>query len=402
MKTMAIVCEYNPFHNGHHYQIAVQKEELRCENVICVMSGNFVQRGDAAICDKWTRAKMALSCGCDLVIELPVVYATQSAERFAFGAVALIDQLNIVDYLSFGSECGDITSLSNVADTILDYSFKNILHQSLKNGDSYPKARANTLEMLLGREKCEIINQPNNILAIEYIKALKQLHSNVKPSTLTRFQSPYHSEVTYGQFASATAIRKLIFGKDDYENVVPPKVHQIVRQQIELGKSPVSIAPLENTLLYLLRTTPPEKLRLFGDVTEGIESRLIESAKKFHTLSQITEHVKTKRYTKTRIDRILLNLLLGIHKTDLNHPPQYIRVLGFNDKGVKLLSRIKKESCLPIITKTADASLTSDTAKRMFELDISATDIYSMLYPNQEYNRSGWDYLTSPIKMLSY
>ena len=395
MKTMAIVCEYNPFHNGHAHQISQHRTQYGVDCVIAVMSGNFVQRGAPAICDKWTRAEMALAGGCDLVLELPTVFATQSAERFAYGALQLIESLGTVNYLSFGSECGEISLLKKVADALSEPDFNKKVSDILKSGISYPAAREQALSDLLGKGYGELLSEPNNLLAIEYLKSLRLINSKIEPITLTRTVD-HHATSNNENFCSASHIRTLIEQDKDISSFIPSDSLAVLNNAIKTGKAPADISKLDSIITYLLRTKTEDELRMLPDISEGIEKRFIEAAKSKNTFLNISESVKTKRYTKTRIDRTLIHLLLGINKDITNSTPEYFRVLAANSVGTAFLKSIKENS-YPVITKTANAVFSSNNAEDMFNIDCRATDIYAMLYPDNKYNYAGLDFTNSPI-----
>lgn len=395
MKTMAIICEYNPFHNGHAYQISQHRTQYGVDCVIAVMSGNFVQRGAPAVCDKWTRAEMALLGGCDLVLELPAVFATQSAERFAWGAVQLIESIGSVDYLSFGSECGDISLLKKAAKTLLAPDFQQCVADILKSGVSYPAARKQALCDALGDEFGMLLSQPNNLLAVEYLKSLILLNSKIKPITLERTVG-HHETQNNDKFCSATHLRILIEQGKDISSFIPPASLAVLKKAIKAGKAPADFSKLDTAVTYLLRTLSEEQLCLLPDITEGIEKRFIAAAKSENTFSTISEFVKTKRYTKTRIDRTMIHMLLGIKKGIADCAPEYFRVLAANSVGTAFLKTIK-ENPYPVITKTANAVFSSKKAEDMFNTDCRATDVYAMLYPNSAYNLAGLDYTQTPI-----
>lgn len=385
MSNIAIICEYNPFHNGHKFQLESQKKALGADGAICVMSGNFVQRGAPALCDKWKRAKMALLGGADLVVELPTVFATQSAERFAYGGVKLADSLGVVDFLSFGSECEDLDLLKKAAKAVCDNSVNEKIAELLKSGMSYPAARAEAA----GKEFSQVLSEPNNILGVEYIKALNKIRSSITPVPIAREGCAHHADKPEGKFASASYLRECIEIGSDFENYLPEKSVEILKEDNVFNNKKV----LDNLITYLLRTLSIQELSKISDMAEGLEYRFVEAAKSCCSFDEIAEFVKTKRYTKTRIDRILINILLSIKKDDIEQEPCYIRVLGFNEKGKEILSDIKKKSELPIITKVADADL-SVVGEQMLQKDIYATDIYSLILSN---GKSGLDFTTSPI-----
>ena len=338
---------------------------------------------------------MALAGGCDLVLELPTVFATQSAERFAFGAVQLIDRLGLVDYLSFGSECGDISILKKAACTLLKPEFNEQVLTILKSGISYPAAREKAMSDLLGKDFGILLSEPNNLLAIEYLKSLMLLNSKIEPITLARTVG-HHDTNNNDIFCSATHLRTLIEQGKDFSSFIPSDSLLILDNAIKEGKAPADTSKLDTVITYLLRTINEDKLRMLPDISEGIEKRFIEAGKSENTFLKISESVKTKRYTKTRIDRTLIHILLDINKDIANSSPEYFRVLAANSFGTAFLKTIK-ENNYPIITKTANTVLPSKNAEDMFNIDCRATDIYSMLYPNDKFNCAGLDFTNSPI-----
>jgi predicted nucleotidyltransferase len=394
MKTMAIICEYNPFHNGHAYQISQHRNKYGVDCVIAVMSGNFVQRGAPAVCDKWTRAKMAVMGGCDLVVELPTVFATQSAERFAFGAVSLINYINQIDYLSFGSECGDIALLKTLAANILKPEFNECVSDILKSGISYPAARQKAVSDSLGKIYEDLLTKPNNLLAVEYLKNLLALGSNINPITLKRTIG-HHDTENNDNFCSATHLRNLISNCGDASDFIPEISFKVFCDAVTEGKAPANNEPLDILSSYLLRTLTPDMLKRLPDMTEGLESRFIDASRSSVTFDEIAEAVKTKRYTRTRINRTLIHLLLGITKDDIKAAPTYLRVLAANSTGTEFLKTIK-EKC-NIVTKAADANFDQPEDRKMFEIDCRATDVYAQLYPDKKHNIKGIDFLQSPI-----
>lgn len=375
MKTAAIICEYNPFHNGHKYQI--EQAKLTHDAVVCIMSASFVQRGDIAVFDKWTRAKAALSSGSDLVIELPVCFSLNTAERFAFGGVSLADSLGIIDTLFFGSESGDIKKLENAAILLIDEpsEISEEIKKYMSQGMSHPTAKTKAYSKIIDSG---LITEPNNILGIEYIKALKLINSKITPNTIERNSVSHHDLNTSGSFASATLIREMLEKNEDISQFVPVSYPK-----------PFNKDKLNEILRYKLLEMSSNEIALINDVTEGLENRIKEAAKKCLTFDEICEYVKSKRYTLARIRRILLSCLIGIDKDVSKTPPSYIRVLSSNQKGLELLSKIKENSSLPIITKTADFK----DFNKSFELDLKATDIYNII----QNKPLGEDYYMSPI-----
>lgn len=385
MRISGIITEYNPFHNGHKYQINRVRENA--DGVVCVMSGSFVQRGDVAVFDKWTRTKAALLNGADLVIELPVVYAASTAERFAFGAVSLMTSLGVVEELCFGSESGKLAELMQAAQYIncepQDVSKK--IKELLLTGKSYPAARQ---EAYSGLIDAAVLNNPNNILAVEYIRAIIAQKSHVKPITIQRIGSGYHEKEVHDSYASATALRIKMSKQEDCSSLVPKNVEEMYK-----ASEFYSISELNSTFLYLLRCTEPEKIALINDVSEGLEYRLKENAMRCSTIEEVINQTVTKRYIRTKIQRILISLLLSIDKNIIQEKASYIRVLGFNDMGRKIISEIKKKSDLPIITKTADFKENS----KMFRKDLLATDLAALCSSDPKKKTGGKDFTTSPV-----
>jgi len=372
MKIMAVICEYNPFHNGHKYQLQKHKEELAADGVICLMSGSFVQRGAPAIYDKWTRASDAVLNGADLVLELPVVYSCQSAQRFATGAVKILDKLGVVDYLSFGSECGDIELLKECAEIVNSDEFNTLLSEKIKSGLNYPQARTEVFCEHFPAIDETLVDSPNNILAIEYINALKNIDSKIEPKTIKR--NP--------DFVSASEIRKKIADDEDVSSLIPTKVRKMYDQKI-----------FDSLVLYHFTKESLETLHQICDMSEGLEYKFKKALQISRTCDELADTVKSKRYTRTRIDRIMANSLLDIHDEHTKSEPQYARVLAFNDNGQELLAMMKKTSLIPIITKLADAKPDNPDFEEMLKKDILSTDIFSVITNIEQ----GLDFKKSPI-----
>ena len=388
---LAIVCEYNPFHNGPKFHLDTHRKELDSDGVICIMSGSFTQRGEPACLSKWARAEMAAKEGADLVLELPVCFSAQSAERFARGGVSLANSLGIVKYLSFGSECGDAELLKTAASLLEKAENSEEFKKYYAEGLSYPAARQKVIDENANFEIAEIIKSPNNILGIEYISALNKISSSIIPVTLKREGAEHNSDIFSENIASASKIREMIKNGEDISRFVPENVQEILER--EKGNLVTDFSALSTVLNYILLTKNPEELKQIADMAEGLENRFIEAARKGYQISEIADFVKTKRYTKSRIDRIITNILLGIKKDDDFSECKYIRVLALNERGAKMLNEIREKSSLPIVTKTSEANLSGE-AEKMFSHDLLATDIYALLTKNKI---SGQDFLKSPV-----
>lgn len=313
---LGIIAEYNPFHNGHFYHIQESKKQTGAQYVICVMTGNFTQRGETSIINKWTKAQMALINGADIVIELPTIYSISSAENFAEGAIKILDSLKIVDTISFGTETKDFEALNNITNVLYQEpkEYSAILNHELGKGISYPKARENALMMYLNDIKryANILSGSNNILAIEYLKALRRLKSDMEPFGVQRQKVDYYEEQIVDGFASSTVIRKLI-QKEQYgeiAKVMPANAYILLKEEIKKGNYVISIAQYEKEILYNLRRMRVEEIANLPDVSEGLENAIKNAANSCNNLRDLVNIVKSKRYTQTRIQRILLYSLL--------------------------------------------------------------------------------------------
>ena len=402
-KILGIVAEYNPFHNGHLYHLNESKRRTDADYTICVMSGNFVQRGEPAIIDKWSRAEIALRNGVDLVIELPLVYSISSAENFAYGSISLLDKLGIVDYISFGSEVGDMAILDSIAEILCNEpkEYISLLNHELAKGISYPKAREKALLMYLNdiRKYANVLSNPNNILGIEYLKAIRKSKTEIKPITVKRTSSNYNSTSIAEKTASSTAIRKNINKLDAIRKVVPEETYDILNNKIKHGQIIKGLATYEKEILYKLRTSSTQFISNLPDVSEGLENAIKNAANSCNNIMDLISIVKSKRYTQTRIQRILLYALLDITKQDMENSKKgipYIRVLGMTEDGKKLLSEIVSRKKLNIIVspkKFMDSS-NNKVAKSLFSKDLQATNIYTLGYEYESF--SNLDF-TTPV-----
>ncbi len=393
-RVIGVVAEYNPFHNGHYYHLQATKEITGAEYCVAVISGNFTQRGDTSIVNKWAKAYMAICGGADLVIELPTVYSISSAENFASGAVKILDNLKVVDAISFGAEANDLATLNNIANVLYEEpkAYTNILSHELKKGISYPAARENALMMYLNDIKryANTLSSPNNILAIEYLKALKIQKSKLEPIMIKRKKVYYNDNKIVDDFASATAIRKLL-QDGEYANlrkVIPRSSYTIIGQESRKGGMVLSLAKYEKEIIYALRKMTVEEIADLPDVSEGLQFAIKNAANEANNLKDLISNIKSKRYTQTRIQRILLYALLGIDKKLMENSRKvvpYVRVLGFTQKGKSLLSEISRRNPkLNIITslkKYMDQNQNKNKVlAEMLEKDIFATDVYTLGY----------------------
>ncbi|MCK5763427.1 MAG: nucleotidyltransferase [Clostridiales bacterium] len=393
MKILGVIVEYNPFHNGHAYHLEKSISMTNATHTIAVMSGNFVQRGEPALMDKWTRAKIAVDNGVNLVIELPFANAISSAEKFAFGSIFLLNQLKIVNDIVFGSESGNVDLVETVADYLATESkeYKTTLQYFLTEGLSFPAARDLTLRKLKVNSKS--LNS-NDILGIEYIKAIKQLDSAIKYHTLKRQNIDYHSLDIVNSFASATGIRNKIKEKNflSVRATVPSMTYNYISNYRDF----LFIDDYYEILRYKILSESNEYLSKIHEVTEGIENRIIESMRKSTDMTTFLENVKTKRFTMTRIKRILLNILFDIKTKEVDEydllTPKYINILAVDNKGLEILRLLKKDEDLNIITNLSKFTTEDPLLKRQLQLDLKASDLYSILRREQ----LGRDYFNTP------
>ena len=406
-KVVGIIAEYNPFHNGHSYHIQNTKAQTGADFVVAVMTGNFTQRGNTSVINKWEKTKMALNGDADLVIELPTIYSISSAENFASGAVKILNELGIVDTISFGMEADDVSTLNNIANVLVNEppEYRAILEHELGKGNSFPKARENALMMYLNDIKryANVVKGSNNILAIEYLKALKKQKSSIVPFGVKREKVYYNSTKIIDEYASATGIRNLLLHNqlEEVRKVVPAKSYSILLNNLRQGTYVLDIIAYNDEIIYKLRSMTVKQIANLPDVSEGLEYLIKDVSNKTNNLIELINGIKSKRYTQTRIQRILLYALLGITKKDMEMSKKitpYIRVLGCSEKGKILLSQINSKA--KVITSLKKYEVSNKNKRfcigkqkalnRMLEIDKLATDIYTLGYKKD--SKAGLDY----------
>ncbi len=390
MKTVGIIAEFNPFHNGHKYLIEQAKRMTNADSVVVVCSGNYVQRGTPSVFDKFQRAEMAIQNGVDAFFELPVFYATASAELFARASVKFLTDLNCVDYLCFGCETNDISELWTVASILSDEpeAYKKYLSDYLKSGVSFPKARMNafnkyckSVNISLKHPVDSLLSQPNNILAIEYLKALKYFNSSILPFPIQRRGAGYDSLDLHTEFASATGIRKALKNKMDVTNLVPENCVEIIR-----NASAVTTEDFDTVFGYKLLVT--ENFEQYLDVSAELSNRINHYKSVFTDITSFITQIQSKNFTHSGISRALIHILLDIKKSDIesfirNDYFVYARLLGLN-KNSDILSRIKKHSRLDIISKLSSYySQCTGISRKMLDLSIHADELYRMICMNR-------------------
>ena len=394
---LGIIAEYNPFHNGHLYHLLKSKEKANADCTVAIIGGNFTQRGESSLIDKWTKAEMAIANGVDLFIELPTLYSISSAENFADGAIKILNSLKIVDTLSFGAETEDLNKLNIIANILYNEpkEFKLILEEKLSKGISFPRAREEALIQYLNDSSYStILSSPNNILGIEYLKALKKHKSKIQPISIKRKDAGHLTLDYNGEVTSATAIRNLIKNNDTKraKKFLTPASYTILMDEIKNGHFVQDISLFENIIIYNLRNMTLTEISNLPDVSEGLENLIKKAANSCNTIDEFINIVSSKRYTETRIRRILLYSLLKITKKDMNLSKKitpYVRVLGFNEKGKKLVSQISKANPKVSIITSVKKFIDSNPNKNLQTLldkDIFSTNVYTLGFPNDSWS----------------
>lgn len=404
MKISGIIVEYNPLHNGHLFHINKTKELTNSDLIIAVMSGNFNQRGIPSVVDKWKKTSMALNNGVDIVLELPAIYSLSSAEFFSNGSVSLLNSLGIVDSICFGSEAGDVNFLKEVSHLLVEEPplFKSLLKEELDEGSPFPKARSSALIHYLEgknyynkKDLVDNLNSSNNILGIEYLKSLKKLHSNIVPYTIKREGGAYNSTNLNNIFSSATSIRKTLKSNALIEELVshvPPSVYENMIELKNLNYNFPFDYMMFPYIKYKAMTSQKNYFELIPDSSEGLHNKILTTLKDARNYEHCIEMIKSKRYTYTRISRILCQYFLGFYEYNTiemrKAPCPYARILGFTKNGATALKSMKSNSSIPIYSK-----LPKDISPTL-SLDLQCTSGYSILNPSISAKE---DYLQSPI-----
>lgn len=385
MQIVGIIAEYDPFHTGHAYQIRETREILGGETaVVAVMSGNWVQRADCAVADKWTRARLALGGGADLVLELPTPWATSSAEGFARGAVELLAATGVVDTLSFGSECGAIQPLQQLAHCLDGESYHGAVRTLAATGLPFAVCRQRAAETLLGQRQAALLASPNNNLGIEYLRALNAVPNAIRPMTIPRRGAGHNALLEPDQtspFISATQLRQWL-GAGERDKALPyllPGAWELLG--LEERDLP-ALSHVERVILAKLRTMEPSDWAALPDSgwAEGLPQRLAQAGHNCLSLEHFFALAKTKRFPHARLRRLVLWVYLGLTAADFPHHPPYLRVLGFNGRGQKVLKQMKERASLPVLTKAAHVNALDETSRRLFRLETRCTDLYDLCF----------------------
>lgn len=431
MSVIGIIAEYNPFHNGHLYLLQKSKELTGANFSIAVMSGNFLQRGEPAFWNKWERTKMALLSGIDLVIELPFVFATQDAGGFAEAGIRLLNSLGIVDYIAFGCENNNLELFLRLAELINNNHFliKDIEKEEIKKGFNFPNIREKIITSLFINQYRDctkysleeiksVLNNPNNILALEYVISLQKTNSSIKALPIKRIGSDFNQNKLEGKFSSATAIRETI--KEYYSNLqnklllektkdaVPVSTYSSIINQLKNDINPILYSDFEQMIFSKLRSISIDDLKKINGIDEGLENKIKKASLTTTDLEGLISTIKSKRYTRTRIQRMIIHCLLNLTKQEVksfsNFGPLYFRILGLSNKGQDILRKAKATASLPFIQKLKtfyqhNKKIDNRKVLKMIDYDIKATDQYVLAYKHN-YLKIGSQDFTSKIKNI--
>lgn len=377
MKICIIVAEFNPFHNGHKY-IIDEVKKLGFTHIAVIMSGNFVQRGEPALISKAPRAHTAILNGANLVLEIPTVWALSTAQKYASAAVEIAGSLGCADAIAFGSECGNINILKNLACCLTSSEFPELLKKHLNEGITFAKAREMAVNSISeSKYPQNYLGFPNNILGVEYIGALNKYRFNIEPITIKRVG---FNDID--SFRSASEIREMIKNNDDkFQKYIPKSSFEIISNQILKKNVPICLENAQKAVIYKLRTICKNDVLNLPDISEGLENRILKAAKEAIEINDFLFAVKTKRYTMSRIKRILLCAFLGISKKMQDGAVPYIRVLASDSAGYEILKKAKANALLPIVHSYSEIKKLSDKSKEIFELECKSTDLYNLLSP---------------------
>ncbi len=413
MNVVGMIVEYNPFHNGHLWHLNEAKRISGAQYAIGIMSGNFLQRGEPALTDKWSRAALAVQSGVDLVIELPAVYAVRSAQYFASGGIQLLDRLGVTNHVCFGTETPDLSALTLAAQALNKKCVIDKMRRKMKTGQNYAASLASALSAEAGVTE-SLLQTPNNLLAIEYLRAINIYSPHLIPHPIQRLRASYHDNLITSDIASATAVRTSLLESKTFIpgsaawKCLPECCANQINNLVSIGKAPIILESFSNIILAKLRTMQLDELAALPEVAEGLHNKISDAAHKATTAQELLTYIKSKRYTLTRLQRIIIYALLGITKDKLTQfdelGPLYARILAFNHNGRKMLQEISKQATIPVITKTSQF-LTSRQQRHqkltplqdMLAYDIVATDTYVLGSPSNHWKAGGQDFHTSPL-----
>lgn len=398
MAVAGVIAEYNPFHRGHAWQLSAIRERLGEDTAVVVaMSGNFVQRGDFALLNKHARAEMALRGGADLVLELPTAWAAATAERFAQGGVAILAAAGVVTHLAFGCESGALGPLAQTAGCLDSPAYPEVLRRHLGGGMTFAAARQRAAEELAGAG-ASCLASPNNALAVEYLRALNAMKSEIRPLALPRVGAAHDSGEEHA-FSSASAIRAKLLAGESWRALVPETTAEVIDREIATGRAPAAMSACERAVLARLRTMGEEDFRPYDGGNEGLYHRFYDAVHRETTVDAILEAVKTRRYPLARLRRMLLSSYLGLTPAAAGETPAYLRVLGATARGRGLLAEMREAAALPVLTKAADARRLGERVRTAFEREVRCTDLYTLACPDLAWARPGSEYTQNPVML---
>ncbi len=400
MSVAGIIIEYDPMHTGHLHLMEETRRRLGEDTALVgVMSGSFVQRGEFAVVGKYARAKAAVESGMDLVLELPLPWAVATAERFADGGVQALTATGVVDYLAFGSECGDAAALQKLAAVLCSDELEQALQQELSAGDSYAAARQRAVERLLTEEEAALLASPNNILGVEYCKAILRQGSSMRPVTIPRSGSAHNGAVEEGKHPSASAIRALLQegAREQALGLMTPRMKAAYLAEEAAGRAPVFGETCERAVLARLRSMTREDFAALDEGREGLSNRLYDASRMAASVTEVLETAKTKRYAYARLRRMVLWAYLGLDVRALPEKIPYLRLLAANGQGRELLGQMRKCASIPVVTKTNQIRRLGGEAEALLELETRAADLYALAYPDLTAAHGGSVWREGPV-----
>ena len=377
MHVFGVIAEYDPFHNGHAYHLS-QMRKHGATHIVVALGADFTQRGEPAYVNRLARAKAALQNGADLVIAMPITGTLAGAQRFAENGITMLNALGCVETLSFGSECGDINALQHIVKLLQSDVLNQKINQSLSCAQTFAALRESAVRELYGKDAADLLKTPNNSLAIAYIQAIQSQKAQISLHTVKR-NGVGHGEDPKDSFASAGYLRTL--KSEDMQPYMPKNVFELIQNEILSDRAPVFMDSMEIAILSRLRALKQEDFFTLADCSEGLEHRLYTAVRRARTIKELEAIVKTKRYPLARIRRLYLSAALGITRSDAVLTPQYLRVLGANQRGFEILKHCKKTATLPFIQKASEGNALTGPAKHQWDLDNAAADFYALGMP---------------------
>lgn len=392
MTVIGVIAEYNPFHNGHAYHLSRIRERYPDAGIVCVMSGNFTQRGEPAVLPKHIRAAMAVCGGADLVLELPVSYACAPAEVFARGGIGLLASVGLVDIVSFGSECGELPLLCNAAaEQSDDQRFRTLL----ASGASYAEARSASVSEATAR----ILGNPNDLLAVEYLRAMRIRMPCCSAYPVRRVGASHDDDSVKDGVCSASLLRGILRSGGDWNGYVPESSAPLLSEAIHKGLCPVDPAALDLAMLAAVRRMEPKELQRLPEVSEGLEYRIAAEAQNAVSMAELVDRLKTKRYSHARLRRCMVHAYLGLFREYQAMRPTYLRVLAASSRGTELLRQMKQTASLPVITKPASLNDLTGDALALSKMEAKADNLYALAMPDPTQRTGNTFYTTSPYIM---